>query len=366
MKNKEVEDFLATLLYYVEEKKYPLPIAFKYTKEIKKVKKINYELLYELSREFLLAYHLLNSRKRAGKAKEFLEGIKGVKFPQWMKEELKDYINVTELENSLLNEPRWIRINALKGDIDKTVRSLETQGVRLEGDKSLPYMYKVISGEPKKTQEFKEYKIIFQDKASALVVEALKPESNDVIIDLSSAPGIKLSQIMALTENKAKIYAADVDVKRLNKEKELLKKMGVNLDNVQLVLQDSSSSSLIRGDKVLLDAPCSSSGMIANDPSILVNISKEKVSYYSNLQWKILGEILNHIKAEYAIYAVCSIFPEEGEEHTDRLFELLERPKIEGETGYSGYKSSGSVIRLFPHINNTEGFFISKIRLDKY
>lgn len=365
MKSNQITDFLSTLLYYVEHHKYPLAVAFKNTKNIKRVKDINYDLLYEMSREFLLSYYLFKSKRRSEKAKDFISGVKGVKFPDWMENELKEYVNVDILESSLLVKNEWVRINTLKGDIDKTVKSLEKQGIELE-DSSIPYIYKIISGNVKKTNEFKNYQIIYQDKASALVVEALAPEIGDIILDLSSAPGVKLSQIMAITENRARVYAADIDLKRLNKEINLLKKMGVKLDNVNFVLQDSSRSSLLMSDKVLFDAPCSSSGTISSEPSILVNLSKDKVALFATLQSQILDEILKNFNANFAIYAVCSIFPEEGEEHTDKILSLLEKPSIEGENGYSKYKSSKYVIRFFPHLNKTEGFFISKIRLDKY
>lgn len=366
MKDKGISEFLSTVLYYVEEKKYPLPIAFKRTKNLKKVKRINYDILYDLSRELILSYHLFKSKRRSSKVNEYLSGIKGVKFPDWMEKKLNEYIDVKSLESSLIVKHEWIRINTLKGDPDKVVKSLETQGVTIEQDKSLPYMYKVISGNPKKTPEFKNYQIVYQDKASALVVEALHPEMGDIIIDLSSAPGVKLSHIMAITENKAKVYAADLSIKRLKKELAFLKRMGVNVNNVFFVLQDSSRSSLLKADKILLDAPCSSSGMISNEPSILLHLSEDKVNYFSNLQWEILQEMLKNMEAEYAIYAVCSFFPEEGEKHTDKLLSLLERPQIEGEDGYSGYKSFRYVVRLFPNLNMTEGFFISKIKLYKY
>ncbi|WP_148691503.1 RsmB/NOP family class I SAM-dependent RNA methyltransferase [Acidianus manzaensis] len=363
MKERELIDFLSTLLYYIENN-YPLPVAFKNTKRIKKVKGFNYDELYKLSREFILSYYSFKSSKRSDKAKEFTNGAKGLKFPDWMEEKLNQYINVKELEKSFFIKNEWIRINTLKGDIDKTVRSLESQNIELEEDPQLPCIFRIMKGDARKTKEFKDYKIVFQDKASALVVKSLEPEMRDIIIDLSSAPGIKVSQIMAMTENTARITAIDLDVKRLYREIEFLKKMNVNLDRINFVLQDSSNSSVLRGDKVLLDAPCSSSGMISNEPSILVNLTIDKINYYSKIQENILREIISNITAHYVIYSVCSIFPEEGEEHTDNFLDILEKPNIEGSSGYNGFSSSNYVVRLSP-FNNTEGFFISKLILNK-
>ncbi|AWR97083.1 RsmB/NOP family class I SAM-dependent RNA methyltransferase [Acidianus sulfidivorans JP7] len=364
MKDKEIIEFLSTLLYYVE-KGYPLPVAFKNTKSIKKVKNFDYDKLYMLSREFVLSYYSFKSSKRSGKAREFINGKNGLKFPNWMKEKLQKYIDIEILEKSFFIKNEWIRVNTLKGDIDKIVKSLESHNVEVEEDNELPYMLKVLKGDPRKTDEFKNYQIVFQDKASALVVESLRPETNDVIIDLSSAPGMKVSQIMSITDNNAKIYAADIDVNRLHKEIEFLKNMGVNLNKIEFILQDSSYSSIREGDKVLIDAPCSSSGMISNEPTILVTLTEEKIKKYATIQENILIEAIENIRASYIIYSVCSIFPEEGEMHMDKFIDLLERPNISGNSGYEGFLSSKYAIRLFPYSNSTEGFFISKLNLSK-
>lgn len=353
-----IKDFLTTLLYFVEEKGYPLPVAFKKTKEIKKVKGINYDELYEISRLLLLSYNSLRG-KRSKKVEQFLQGNYDILLPPWARDELSKFLDVKSLESSLRNKQTWVRINTLKADVDKVLKSLEAQGINFEVDRDVYYLIKVENeAKLKKTKEFSNFEVVIQDKASVLTVESLEVDKGDKIIDLASAPGIKASQIMQLGENNVELYVTDVDRNRLRRELELLKKLGVNMNKVHVVHQDSTSNSILRGDKVLLDAPCSSSGMISNEPAIMVNLTKEKVLYYSQLQRKLIAEAMKTIEADYMIYAVCSLFPEEGEEHFVDV--KTEKPKMPGERPFINVNG----VRLFPHINFTEGFFITKILLE--
>ena len=268
----------------MEEKGYPLPVAFKRTKEIKKVKGVNYDELYEISRLLLLSYNSLKG-KRSQKVKQFLQGEYEILLPSWVRNELSNYFDVKAFENSLKYKTTWVRINTLKADVDKVLKSLEDKGVEFEKDKDVHYLIKVKDEKKlKSTEEYKEFKVIIQDKASILTVEALEIEKGDKIIDLSSAPGGKASQIMQLGENNINLYITDVDIDRLEREIIFLKKLGVNMDKVHVIHQDSTRNSLLKADKILLDAPCSSSGMISNEPAIMVNLTREKVLYYSKLQ----------------------------------------------------------------------------------
>ncbi|WP_052349516.1 RsmB/NOP family class I SAM-dependent RNA methyltransferase [Candidatus Acidianus copahuensis] len=284
--------------------------------------------------------------------------------PNWAREELVNYLDVSSLEKSFVNNTKWIRINTLKADVDKVILGLEKLGIMIEQDNDIYYMAKVLSGNIKATEYYRNFSIIFQDKASSAVVEALKPENGDLIFDVSSSPGIKASQISAITENKVTLVLADMDRRRLHKEIELLRKLGVNMERINIINQDSSSNSVISADKVLFDAPCSSSGIIANEPSILLKLEKSRILSFSQLQQSILDNIYK-VKADYIIYSVCSIFPEEGEIIFENLVNSLEKPLNFGSHGYTQFKSGSLSVRFFPHENKTEGFFITKINIDR-
>ncbi len=357
-----LEKFLSSVLFYAE-KGDPLPVAFEKTKRIHKLK-MNYDYVYEISRLLILSYFYIGSKKRSQKVKDFLAEGPRPTLPEWMKNKLSLYINIDELEKSLLTRTIWFRPNSLKKDPDKILASLDAQGIKFERDRDFPFIYKLLEGDIRKTEEFRNFNVIIQDKASVAVVMSLNPERKQRILDLSSAPGLKAQLIQELTQNSTKLFLVDLDTKRLFKEKYLLQKYGINMNNIEFTLQDSSYNSFLRADKILLDAPCSSSGMIVNEPVILLTLKdSEKVNKYSKIQNDILKNSVK-INAEELVYSVCSLFPEEGEEHFDLLYGIAEKPL---EIGYNGYPSkiSKRSIRFFPNVHSTEGFFITKLNLNK-
>lgn len=357
------------MLYYVEQKNYPLAIAFKRAYLHNKPRKIDSNLLYEYSKRLILSYYALPQSKRSAKVRYWLKNRENIeiKFPKWMEDKLFTLLDVNALKRKLTERWIWARINLLKTDIDKVYRMLESQNIEFEPDKDFYYMIKINRSSVRLSSLsiVKDFKLILHDKASSIVVEALKPEISEKLVDLSSAPGIKASLYMMLTENRAETFLADVDLKRLSKEYNLLKRCGVDLRKVHIIYQDSTKNSIIKSDKILLDAPCSSSGMINNDPSILLKLRNgEKIEKFTKLQKSLLNEALK-IKSNKLVYAVCSLFPEEGEKVIEDYYEIAEKPFSNYQSGYSLFKSGKRSNRTFPHIDSTEGFFISTLNLTK-
>ncbi|QGA55058.1 RsmB/NOP family class I SAM-dependent RNA methyltransferase [Sulfolobus sp. E5-1-F] len=365
----EIVKFLATVLYYVEKKNFPLAVAFKRAYLYNKPRKIDSNLLYDYSKRLILSYYALPQGKRSFKVRYWLENKENIeiKFPNWMEEKLSTLLDIKALKGKLKERWVWARINLLKTDIDKIYRELEGKNIEFESDKDFYYMIKIKKSSVRLSSLsiVKDCKLIIHDKGSSLVVEALKPEIGEKVVDLSSAPGIKASLYMMLTENRAEIFLADVDFKRLLKEYSLLKRCGVDLSKIHIIYQDSTKNSVIRSDKILLDAPCSSSGMINNDPSILLKLwDNEKIERFAKLQKSLLSESLK-ITANKLVYAVCSLFPEEGEKVIEDYYEIAEKPFSNYQSGYSLFKVGEKSNRTFPHTDSTEGFFISTLNLTK-
>lgn len=340
-----LELLLSRFLYYVE-KGDPLPIAFKKAHEMGKYK-IDSNDAYEKAKLLVLQYLSLKGKSRRKKVKEFLQGKGAVVFPDWMEKKLSGLYDIGELKRSLMRKTTWFWVNTLKTDEDKVIKSLENKGIVLERDKDYHFLYKVINGNLSKTKEFREYKVIIQDKASVSVVATLSPKKGESIYDMTSAPGVKATLIMVLTENGAKLTLSEVEYKRLIREDNFMKNVGVNLDRVNIIHGDATHLNFSKKfDKVLLDAPCSSSGMISNEPTVLLRLTERKVSEFSKLQMELLGKALS--LSSTVVYATCSIFPEEGEEVVK---------KVSHNVGHKVVFSK----RFIPYIHDTEGFFVSKL-----
>jgi len=124
-------------------------------------------------------------------------------------------------------------------------------------------------------------------------------------------------------------------------------------------------------DKVLLDAPCSSTGSVRNYPSVKWRYSPKKFQSLLRLQRRML-ENASKI-AENVVYATCSITFEENEGNLIKLNDLFNIERLELPIGAPGIKKYGKrvfdfadrVVRLYPHLHNTSGFFISKLSVKK-
>lgn len=360
-KDKRIIKFLRGVMFYAR-KGYPLPVAFKKALIDHKIKGINRNYLYELSRRFLLHYTFMAEANTTDIASNL-----PLSLPSRLAEELSKYIPNFDEFLRTEDKSKWFWINTNIVDEDKALHVLEEQGYEIEQDKDFKFLYKVLKEKKplQRTDMFRNLQIVIQDKASVAVVVALNPEPDDIIIDFASAPGIKDILIQKLTENKAKIIGADVNISRLKREELLLKK--AKIKNVDLVNQDSQFDSIRFGNKGLFDAPCGSSGMIVEEPTVLMRLEKDKniISRYSKLQKNILLKILNKKNSlDYLIYSVCSLFPEEGESHfeNDYIYKLTERPLSIAHDGYQGFRVSQYSARFYPHLDGTYGFFITKIR----
>lgn len=291
-------------------------------------------------------------------------------YPEWFYNELASLMpkhEVEELLEAMNNRVIWVRVNTLKVDVDKALNMLEKADVEGEQDPEIPFLIKVSkASKPLRTLNlFKEGIILLQDKASVLTVMALRPEPGMLIYDYAAAPGIKASLIMQLTENKARIVAADISQKRLEAMKKVLKLYGVDKSRVVLTIADSRNLKLEnRADVALVDAPCTSSGAVSKDPAIKVFLNNKELVYtMKNLQVELLYNALRQV--DRVVYATCSLLPEEGEEVVEEVLKRgvehgVKDAGIKTQRGYTKYNVGTYVYRTMPHLDMCEGFFIAR------
>lgn len=292
--------------------------------------------------------------------------------PKWFVKTLLKFIpssEVVKLLQKLREEHVWIRVNTLKISVEAAIRKVEKLGVDVEEDKNYPILLRFRGGNLRRlalSDLARKGYIIIQDKASVISVYVLDPKPDETILDACAAPGIKTTLIAQLMENRGRIIAVDYSFDRLLQLRRFIRIMGVK--NVEILHADSRVLKVKSNvDKALVDAPCTSSGALSKDPSLHFRLLKAYVSYYSDVQFKLLRNIC--VQAGETLYCVCSLLPEEGEIVVDRILDELKNVRIvrievpEGCRGYRGFKCSDFVVRLFPHIHDCNGFFMAKLAL---
>ena len=382
-KDSAVVDILAKVAYEILEHKVSIDVAFKRICKHRICRSLpDRERIYELAWSFISDYiklRCLNRRKSLkslariwleGKYVEPDEEYCKLSYQKWFYDRLVKLLGRDQAHLLLREMNRrhwWLRVNTLKCSCEKAVKMLENEGAEYTVDEDFHYLIKVTKT-PRPIRLLKpvrEFCLIPQDKASITVVESLNPEPGDLILDMAAAPGMKTSLIFMLTENNVRVTALDISLKRIRIMKSLMKKLGVDVERLNIVSADSKRIHFRSNfNKVLLDAPCSNSGALSKDPGLKLTLKQSKLDYYSSIQKLLLSKAIE--LGDKVIYSTCSLFPEEGEEIISHLYleGLIKvyRPFQWTSYGYEGYDVSRYVMRLFPHIHNSEGFFIASIK----
>jgi len=276
-------------------------------------------------------------------------------------------IKIMEKTNTV--PPIYIRINTLKCEKEKVIEMLRKEGIKVEEDKDLPEIVKVISYEKPvtRTKAFQEGYIYIQTKSSALVTHVLNPAPGDFIIDLCAAPGGKTTHIAQLMRNQGKILAVDLNIRRMEEMKEKFKKLEAKIAHP--LAADSRilyKIAMHKADKVLVDVPCSSTGAIWSKPEIKWKTKPRDIKRITQIQWELLTAAAKLVKDNgILVYSTCSITLEENEMLIEKFlklypeFQLVPAKPFIGLEAYRGLKDAQ---RLFPYPNETEGFFIAKMK----
>lgn len=254
-----------------------------------------------------------------------------------------------------------IKQNKLKGNNLKT--NLENQGFVLEEHPFLKDSFIVRNPESIiDTNEFKEGKFIIQDGSCSLCAEVLEPMENSVVLDICAAPGSKSCNIQELTNNQSIIYCNDINNNKIDRIKENVYKCGV--ENVQYLNFDATilQEDLInKFDRILVDAPCSATGVINKNPEIKLFRTKKDVEDLVETQRRILENCEKYLKkGGILVYSTCSLLKEENEENVDYIENKLNLKRED----IDFYGDKNEFIKLMPFQKGTQGFFISKFLKD--
>jgi len=158
---------------------------------------------------------------------------------------------------------------------------------------------------------FAEGLFTVQDITASQAVRILKPKSHWTILDLCAAPGTKTTQLAEATGDSAKIIATDIDSERLKKVKENNTRLGIN--SVDIVPYEELPDS--KFDCVLLDVPCSNTGVLARRVEVRYRIKPQAIKELAKTQSELLDTAATMLKPHGIIcYSTCSIQKAENNE----------------------------------------------------
>ncbi|MFP4111815.1 MAG: NOL1/NOP2/sun family putative RNA methylase [Candidatus Woesearchaeota archaeon] len=272
-----------------------------------------------------------------------------------------------------------IRVNTLKANVDETRKRIEKKGFSLE---PIPWCKEGfwIYGERKDIGNLLEHSlgyIYVQEAMSMVPPVVLEPKPGENILDLCAAPGSKTTQIAQYMENKGVLVANDITPVRA-------RPLGINvqrcgIQNIMLTLTRGQelTKRFPEGyfDKILVDAPCSGTGTIRKSLKTLWQTSEGFVKKMAREQKKLVSSAFRVLKkGGTMVYSTCTLEPSEDEETISYLLdnfdcktEKILLPKLKSAepiTEWNNKKFNDGVkncLRVYPHQNDTEGFFVCKI-----
>ncbi len=214
-----------------------------------------------------------------------------------------------------------------------------------------------------------------QEAASMIPPLILEPEPGETILDMCASPGSKTSQIAAMMQNKGNLVANDYKGGRLAALGLNMQRVGSTMHTISLMQGQQFRRCGEIFDRVLVDAPCSATGAIRKSLKTLLTWNPNIIKKLSSIQKQLLESGFACLKSGGTlVYSTCSVEPEEDEEVVHQFLEKHEDAKLmpiqldikradpilefEGKT----YPNAKHVLRLWPQDNDTEGFFVAKIK----
>lgn len=207
---------------------------------------------------------------------------------------------------------------------------------------------------------------IVQDEASQLVCFLLEPFEGARVLDACASPGgktlltavlIKKGTIICIENNKKRLKILQENIARVKKFLPDIEIKTIWADICQSNLKEHLASlgfNAYEFDRIILDAPCSSTGVIRRNPDVRYRVTEQEIKRLSKIQKLMLEKVSQFlVKDGILVYSVCSTEPEEGEE----VIEVF----LQKHNEFSSIKK----LRTYPHIHRMDGFFIAKLIKNK-
>ena len=276
--------------------------------------------------------------------------------------------------------PSVVRVNGIKATPKRVRRAFDEAGVdydpvgwhrglfELAGDVSpgntWPYVHGWVYG---------------QEEVSAVPALVLDPAPGERVLDCCAAPGSKTTQMSARMGDRGLLVGNDNNLGRLSALRSNAERCGVS--NLVVTRQDARNFSLkpFSGetfDRVLVDVPCSCEGTVRKNPEAVDSWSIEHVEGIAGVQKGILGRSVEVTRpGGTVVYSTCTFAPEENEailqhaieNHDCRLVEfdlpLRSEPGVTEWEGETYDESLRRAKRIYPHHNDTGGFFCAKLEV---
>ncbi len=259
--------------------------------------------------------------------------------------------------------PMTLRVNLLKQTRDQYLQRLQEAGIVARLGKlsaaaitlEQPCAVSALPG-------FEEGCVSVQDEAAQLCAELLSPAPGQRVLDACAAPGGKSCHLKEFTPGSI-LVACDIDSERLQRVAQNLLRLGLEAELECCDCGDAEAvAELAPFDQILLDAPCSGTGVIRRHPDIKLVRRPGDISQFVAQQERLLDALWPRLKPHgLLLYVTCSIMPEENAELIDRYLARCGSAQALPIAAKWGVEA-GVGRQLLPAIDGTDGFYFALLR----
>ncbi len=291
---------------------------------------------------------------------------KWVSLPIWLQKRWKYQFGESgffALVNCINQNPKiFVRVDLTNQTVDDAKESLLESGI--EAENYSDSFLKILAGSGKifSTDLFQSGQVSIQNPAAGAIVEFLNPLNGEIVLDVCAAPGTKSLFISERVGEKGRVLASDFDQLRVNRGKNDLDRH--RRKNIEWSVKDATGDNFPMADKILIDAPCTGTGVVGRKPDIRWRRKPEDISDMATLQMKLLKHMSQFLKdGGTLVYGTCSMEPEENWNVVEQFlklnadFKLMTRPT----QVMPDWINEMGCLSTFPHIHGVDGLFAARI-----
>lgn len=268
----------------------------------------------------------------------------------------------TILEANDIHPPMSLRVNARHTSAKSYLKRLQEEGLEAQlQEYSQQGIILAVPCDVKTLPGFKAGDVSVQDQAAQLAVSLLNLKPGLRVLDACAAPGGKTCHILETEPSLAACVALDIDNQRLARVEDNLSRLNLN---ATLLKGDGAQPHTwwdgVLFDRILLDAPCSATGVIRRHPDIKLLRTEADIKSVTTLQHELLHALWPLLaRGGLLIYATCSIMPEENEQQIQQFVTSQDDCQLLPQKPFPWAHATGHGWQILPGENNMDGFFYS-------
>ncbi|WP_309544734.1 16S rRNA (cytosine(967)-C(5))-methyltransferase RsmB [Alkalilimnicola ehrlichii] len=283
--------------------------------------------------------------------------------PRWLLQRLQkawpeQWEEIVTANNA--HPPMTLRVNARRGSRDAYLARLQEAGIEAVAHPLARDTVQLSAPVPvDRLPGFADGDVSVQDAAAQLAADLLAAPAGARVLDACAAPGGKACHVLERQPDLAELWAVDVDAARSERINENLTRLGLAANVVVADAAEPEAWWDGQGfERILIDAPCSGSGVIRRHPDIKWLRRDSDIAALAAIQKKLLLQLWPLlVPGGKLVYVTCSVFPEENDRQIREFVAATADARVEplACSDWGAVQSCG--VQLLPGRHNVDGFY---------